>query len=440
MSKDEDRYARTNAKREKAHRLIPGGCHTYAKGDDQFPELAPAFIARGKGCRVWDLDGNEYIEFGMGLRAVTLGHAFEPVVHAAQRQMELGANFNRPSPIELECAEKFLGIVRRADMVKFCKDGSTALDGGLKLARAFTGRDMVAICGDHPFFSSSDWFIGSTGIPGGVPEWTRKHTVKFRYNDLESAEALFREYPDRIACIVLEPARTVEPRDGFLSRLKDCCHRNGALLMLDEMITGFRWHLHGAQEVYDLQADLSTYGKALGNGYGVSALAGRREIMEQGGLRTERERVFLLSTTHGAETHALAAALAVMEFYCTNPVVERLYERGAQLRRGLTDVVGRLGLAEHFTLSGRDCCMFFGTLDRDRKPSQEYRTLFLQESLRRGVLAPSLVTSYSHTPADIDQTVDALAGALEVYRQALESGWERFLTGRAVRPVYRKRV
>jgi glutamate-1-semialdehyde 2,1-aminomutase len=162
--------------------------------------------------------------------------------------------------------------------------------------------------------------------------------------------------------------------------------------------------------------------------------------MEQGGLRTDRERVFLLSTTHGAETHALAAALAVMEIHQTNPVVETLYERGARLRRGLLDVIGQLGLAEYFTVSGRDCCMFFGTLDRDRKPSQEYRTLFLQESLRRGILAPSLVTSYSHTPADIDQTVDALAGALEVYRQALESGWERFLVGRAVRPVYRKLV
>lgn len=436
----ERKYDRGKELMRRAHEIIPGGCHTYAKGDDQFPELAPSFIARGKGCRVWDLDGSEYIEFGMGLRAVTLGHAFEPVVRAAQRQMESGANFNRPHPIEVECAEKFLSIAKRADMVKFCKDGSAALDGGLKLARAFTGRDMVAICGDHPFFSSSDWFIGSTGIPGGVPEWIRQHTVKFRYNDLQSLEALFQQYPGRIACVVLEPARTEEPVDGFLHRVRDCCHRNGGLLMLDEMITGFRWHLNGAQEIYGVQADLATYGKALGNGFAISALAGRRDIMEQGGLRTDRERVFLMSTTHGAETHALAAAIAVMETYQTRPVVETLYERGAQLRRGLSQVIDHLGLAGHFTLVGRDCCMFYGTLDRDRKPSQGYRTLFLQESLRRGVLAPSLVTSYSHSPADIDETVDALAGALEVYRQALDSSPERFLVGRPVRPVYRSRV
>lgn len=422
----------------RAHELIPGGCHTYAKGDDQYPEIAPRFISHGRGCHVWDVDGNEFIEYAMGLRAVTLGHAYPAVVDAAKRQMELGANFNRPSPLEVECAEQFLGVVRGAEMVKFTKDGSAALDGGLKLARAWTGRDMVAICADHPFFSSSDWFIGSTGIPGGVPDWIRSHTVKFRYNDLASIEALFEEYPGRIACVVLEPARTEEPLDGFLGRLKDSCHRHGALLMLDEMITGFRWHLHGAQYVYDVQPDLASFGKALGNGFAVSALAGRREIMEQGGLHSDRERVFLLSTTHGAETHSLAAAIAVIKVYESEPVVETLYARGARLREGLVQVTSELGLNEYFTLAGRDCCLLYGTRDRERQPSQAFRTLFLQETIRRGVLAPSFVTSYSHSEADIDLTIEAVAGALRVYRQALEDGIGRYLEGPAVRPVYRR--
>lgn len=212
---------RVKALMRRAHEITPCGCHTYAKGNDQFPELAPAFIARGKGCRVLDLDGNEYTEYGMGLRAMTSGHAFEPVVQAAQRQMEQGANFNRPRPIGVECAERFLAIAPRADMVKFCKDGSAALDGGLKLARAYTGRDIVAICGDHPFFSSSNWFIGSTAIPGGIPVWVRDHTIKFRYNDLGSLEALFLQYPGRIVCVVLEPARTEESTADFLHRIKD---------------------------------------------------------------------------------------------------------------------------------------------------------------------------------------------------------------------------
>jgi glutamate-1-semialdehyde 2,1-aminomutase len=439
QSAPEMRYEKGRQLAARAHELIPGGCHTYAKGDDQFPENSPKFIARGAGCHVWDVDGNEFIEYAMGLRAVTLGHAYPSVVEAARRQLGMGANFNRPSPLEVDCAERFLRLIRRADMVKFTKDGSAALDGGLKLARSWTGRDMVAICGDHPFFSSSDWFIGSTGIPGGVPEWTRQHTVKFRYNDLASVEALFDQYPGRIACVVLEPARTEEPQDGFLSRLKDSCHRHGALLMLDEMITGFRWHLNGAQHVYGVTPDLTSFGKALGNGFAISALAGRRDLMEQGGLRTDRERVFLLSTTHGAETHALAAAIAVMDVYEAEPVVETLYARGARLRTGLQQVVSSLGLESNFVLSGRDCCLFYGTLDGDGKPSQACRTLFLQETIRRGILAPSFVMSYSHSEADIDRTIDAVNGALGVYRRALDEGVDRYLVGPPVKPVYRRR-
>ena len=155
--------------RKKAHKLIPGGCHTYAKGDDQYPELSPGFIVRGKGCHVWDVDGNEYIEYGMGLRSVTLGHAYEPVIEAAYRQMKLGQNFVRPSPIEVECAEEFLSMVPGAEMVKFGKNGSDATNAAVKLARAYTGRDMIAICGDHPFFSVDDWFIGTTAMSAGIP-------------------------------------------------------------------------------------------------------------------------------------------------------------------------------------------------------------------------------------------------------------------------------
>src|SRR5271157_3296008 len=163
-------FSRSRALRPKAHLLIPGGAHTYAKGDDQFPEQAPAFIARGKGCHVWDVDGNEFIEYGMGLRAVTLGHAFEPVVDAAYKQMKLGINFTRPAKIELDLAEAMMGVVDGADMVKFAKNGSDVTTAAVKLARAYTGRDLIAICGDQPFFSIDDWFIGATELNAGIPQ------------------------------------------------------------------------------------------------------------------------------------------------------------------------------------------------------------------------------------------------------------------------------
>lgn len=424
--------------RQRAHRAIPGGCHTYAKGDDQFPLSAPAFIARGSGCRVWDLDGREYIEYAMGLRAVTLGHAYRPVLDAAIAQMQLGANFNRPAPIEVECAEALLSVVPRADMVKFAKDGSTAVSAAVKLARAFTGRSRVAICSDHPFFSYNDWFIVTTGIPGGIPEEVRAETVGFRYNDLGSVERAFRDHPNAIACVVLEPARSEEPKAGFLAAVRECAHRNGALVIFDETITGFRWATGGAQDVYDIDPDLSIFGKALGNGFSVSALAGKRKFMELGGLEHAGERVFLLSTTHGAETHSLAAARKVIDIYRTEPVVETLYRQGARLEAGVRQVVAALGLEGKFILSGRPCALLYGTRDLDEQPSQAFRTLFLQELLKRGVLAPSLMVSYSHDDAAIDLTIDAIDQALQVYRRALDQGVEKYLLGRPVKPVYRR--
>jgi len=322
-------------------------------------------------------------------------------------------------------------------MVKFCKDGSDAMDGAIRLARAYTGRDLIAICGDHPFFSTADWFIGSTPMPAGVPEWTRSRTLKFAYNNRESVEQLMRESGSQIACVVLEAARLEEPRDNFLSWLQETCRRHGVLLVFDETITGFRWHKSGAQHVYGIQPDLSAFGKAMANGFSVSALAGRRDVMRLGGLDHDGERVFLLSTTHGAETHALAAAIATMETYRDHDVVGHLYRQGERLRAGVTAAAHRAGVERQVECLGRPCCLLFTTRDRQGRPSQEFRALFLQELLKRGVLAPSFVVSYSHTDGDIDLTIQAAAEAMGVYRQALDNGVEKYLVGPPVKPVFR---
>jgi glutamate-1-semialdehyde 2,1-aminomutase len=394
-------------------------------------------IARGRGCRVWDLDGNEYIEYGMGLRAVALGHAHPRVVEAVKRELENGSNFTRPSPREVECAETFLSCVRTAEMVKFAKNGSDATTAGVKLARAFTGRDLVAICGDQPFFSTDDWFIGSTAMPAGVPAAIRQLTVKFHYNDLASLEALFEARPRQIACVVLEAETSVAPVPGFLAGVRSLCDREGALLLLDEMITGFRWDLGGAQRVHGIRPDLSTFGKAIANGFALAALAGRREVMERGGIRHRHERVFLLSTTHGAETHTLAAGIATMQVYRDEPVIETLHRQGERLRTGVSQASRRHGLQEHVQVLGRACNLVFTSRGRDGQPSQPMRTLLQQELIRRGVLAPSFVVSYAHRDEDIDRTIEAADGALEVYRRGLDDGPDRLLEGRSVKPVFR---
>lgn len=431
-------FAGSLALRERFHRAIPGGAHTYAKGDDQWPEFAAPYLVRGRGCRVWDVDGNDYIEYGMGLRSVTLGHAYPEVVAAAAASLELGTNFVRPSVTELECAELFLDTVG-ADMVKFAKNGSDVTTAALKLARAFTGRDMVAVCSSQPFFSIDDWFLVTTPVDAGIPASVRELTVGFRYNALEDVEALFQRFPDQIALLVLEVERTDPPAPGFLDGLVDLAHRNGALVLFDEMVTGFRWHRAGAQAVYGVRPDLSTWGKAMANGFALAALAGKQEIMELGGLHHDRDRVFLLSTTNAAETVGLAAGIATMGVYRREDVTGFLHRQGDRLRAGLAEAIRGRGLDGRFSVFGRSCSLFYGTNDAEGKPSQPFRTLFLQETVKRGLLAPSFITSYSHDDATVDRTVEIVDAALGVYARALDGGIDRFLEGASVKPVYRRR-
>jgi glutamate-1-semialdehyde 2,1-aminomutase len=431
-------FSRSRELQAKAHRLIPGGAHTYAKGDDQFPESAPGFIVRGKGCHAWDLDGNEFIEYGMGLRSVTLGHAFEPVVEAAYKQMQLGTNFSRPAKLEVELAESLLELIDGADMVKFAKNGSDVTTAAVKVARAYTGRDLIAICGDQPFFSTDDWFIGTMEMNAGIPESVRKLTLRFRYNDLASLTELFDQHPGQIACVVMEAEAATPPVPGYLKQVKELCEQRGAVLIFDEIITGFRWHLGGAQRFHGVVPHLSTFGKALGNGFAISALAGKREIMRLGGLDHDQPRVFLLSTTHGAETHALAAALETMRIYREQGVIEFLWKQGERLEALVQRSIAENRLEGFFEVLGRPCNLVFGTRDQNQERSQPFRTLFMQELIGRGVIAPSFVVSFSHGDADIERTAEAVHEALVIYRKALDEGVEKYLEGRPLKPVNRR--
>ncbi|GGY51496.1 glutamate-1-semialdehyde 2,1-aminomutase [Streptomyces omiyaensis] len=428
---------RSRAANERLHALVPGGAHTYAKGDDQYPEGLAPVITHGRGAHVWDVDGNRYVEYGSGLRSVSLGHAHPRVVEAVRREIERGGNFVRPSVVEVEAAERFLATVPTAEMVKFAKNGSDATTAAVRLARAVTGRARVALCADHPFFSVDDWFIGTTPMSAGIPEMDL--TVTFPYGDLAATEDLLARHEGEIACLVLEPATHAEPPPGYLAGLRALADRHGCVLVFDEMITGFRWSEAGAQGLYGVVPDLSTFGKALGNGFAVSALAGRRELMERGGLRHSGERVFLLSTTHGAETHALAAAMAVQTAYTEEGVTARLHALGERLAAGVREAASGMGVGDHVLVRGRASNLVFATLDGDGRPSQEYRTLFLRRLLAGGVLAPSFVVSAALDDADIERTVDAVAQACAVYRKALDAGDPTpWMGGRAVRPVFRR--
>ncbi|MGY1831193.1 glutamate-1-semialdehyde 2,1-aminomutase [Geodermatophilus sp. SYSU D01180] len=433
-------FTRSTAMQQRLHELVPGGAHTYARGSDQYPEGMAPVIASGEGAHVLDVDGNRYVEYGMGLRSVTLGHAYPPVVEAVTAAARAGVSFSRPSVVELQAAERFLVQVPGADMVKFAKNGSDATTAAVKLARAATGRDLVAVCRTQPFFSTDDWFIGTTEMDAGIPGAQRDLTVGFDYDDLGSLGRVLDAYPGRVACVLLEAATgTAEPSPGFLEGLRALADHHGFVLVFDEIITGMRWSRGGAQAVYGVTPDLSTWGKALGNGFAVSALAGKRELMELGGLRTDAARAFLLSTTHGPETTGLAAWLAVAEAYEERDVVAVMERQGRRLADGANAAAAALGVADAFGVVGRPSCQVFVTRDADGRPSQEFRTLFLQEMLQRGVLGQSFVISAAHTDDDVDRTVEAVGESLTVYAKALAAGsTEGLLRGRPVAPALRR--
>ncbi len=420
-----------------SHNLIPGGAHTYSKGDDQFPANAPRYLERGEGVMVWDRDGNEYLDWSMALSAISLGYGVKPVIEAAIEQMWKGSNFIRPSHIETDLAQDLVDLIPSAEMVKFAKNGSTVTTAAVKLARAHTGRDMVALCGDHPFFSYDDWFIATTVCDSGIPESTKSLSLTFRYNDIGSVENLFRENPGKIACLILEPAAFEHPRDGFLAKLAALCRENGTVFILDEMVSGFRWHLNGAQTYYDVTPDLCTFGKGLGNGFSLAALCGRGEIMELGGLYHDRKRVFLISTTHGAENHSLAAGRAVLKIYREEPVIETMWSAGGKLIEGLNQAAAAAGMGDNFKASGVPCRPIYLFTDGDGAVSMPLRTLFLQEMIRRGILIPYINPSFAHGDGHVARTVEAAAESLKICARALDDGWEKYLEGEAAKPVFR---
>lgn len=442
-------------------RVIPGGAHTYSRGYDQFPSNAPQILDRGKGVHVFDSDGREFLDYGMALRAVNLGYSEKEIDDAAIEQIRKGNNLTRPSMIELEAAELLVNLIDSVDMVKFTKNGSTAVSAAVKLARAYTGRELVARCSDHPFFSYDDWFIGSTPVIRGIPSDTIERTKTFKFNDIKSLEELIAKYPEQLACIVLEPASFECPyiesgqigccgeaeckRDylhsesNYLQQVQKLCHKNGIVFILDEMITGFRWHLKGAQHTYNVRPDLTTFGKAMANGFSVACVAGRREIMELGSIeRKGAERVFLLSTTHGAEMSGLGAFVATVKYINSNDVIDYLWKYGANLISVMNESAKNHGISAFFKVIGSSCSPYYVTLDNNSLVSLEFRTLFNQEMIRNGVLMPWISLAHRHTMEDLRKTQSALDASFAIYKQALEEGVDKFLVGPSVKPVFRK--
>lgn len=435
-------FKKSDEYRKRIHELIPGGAHTYSKGDDQFPLLSPASITHGKGCHVWDEDGNKYIECLGGLASVSLGHAYEPVIERVTKELQKGNNFSRPSVIEHEMAERFLGAVKVHDMIKYAKNGSVVTTAAVKLARAFTGRKLVARPAEHPFYSYDDWFIGSTDVKSGIPSDISNLTLMYKADDLQSLKDLFAQYPDQIACVISEPEKMNVLPENFLKDAIDTAHKYGALWIMDEMITGFKADYPGSLKKYNVVPDMATWGKGIANGFSFCCLTGKKEVMEQGGIRNEgKEKLFLISTTHGGETSSIAAGLATMDEFEKKPVLKHNQAIGQKFIDGSTKIFAQHGLSNSIQNLQFNWHASLGYFDKEGNNSFGLRTLFHQEMIKHGILFQGVFCPhFSHSEQDVEDVLSAMDEACLVYKKGLEEGFEKYLVGKSIKPVFRKYI
>ena len=404
-------YKKSEQLLERALGSIPLASQTFSKSLTQYPRgVSPFFIEKGEGSRVWDVDGNEYIDFVNSLAAITIGYCDKDVDSAVQKQMKNGVTFSLPHCLEMEVAEELIDIIPCAEKVRFAKNGTDATSASIRIARAYTGKEHVAVCGYHGW---QDWYIGSTTRDLGVPKSVKDLTHKFEYNNIDSLERIFQQY--ELACVIMEPMNAEYPKSDFLEKVKKLAHENNALLIFDETITGFRYSLGGAQELFDVVPDLATFGKGMANGYPLSAVVGSNNVMQK------VEDIFF-SGTFGGETLSLAAAKAVISKYKQEKVSEHLFKVGMYLLERLSQLINDQKLDDIFRVSGHPSWNFLHVKEQQEYNNFEIKTFFLQEMFKRGILTlGSHILSFSHTKEDIDKLLMAYSEVLPMIKRHIDN-------------------
>ena len=408
------RYAQSSKFLDRAESVIPLASQTFSKSRTQFPPgFAPLFVERGRGGRVWDIDGNEYVDLICGLMPVVLGYCDSDVDAAIRRQLDLGITFSLSTKLETELAERLVEIIPCAEMARFGKNGSDVTSAAVRLARAYTGRDRIIAIGYHGW---QDWYIGSTTINKGIPKAVQSLTHKLPFNDLGALKNTFDLYPGEVAGVIVEPMNAAEPEPGYLEGLRHLATQNGTVLIFDEVVTGFRFALGGAQELFGISPDLAVFGKAMGNGMPISAVVGSADIMR------EMEEIFY-SGTFGGETLSIAAAITVIDKLRNESVLQHIWEIGGVLRKGLNERLERHGLQNVIKASGKDPWVILGFSDHPSAEAAAIKTLFIVEMLKRGVLIQgSHNICFAHDSGDVSDVLSAYDETLPLIAEKLETG------------------
>jgi glutamate-1-semialdehyde 2,1-aminomutase len=426
------RYKKSEEYLTRALKTVPLGSQTFSKSKTQLPiGVSPFFASKGMGAYLWDVDGNKYIDFVNSLASITLGYNDPDVNQAVMEQLQNGSIYSISHELEFKVAEKIVEMVPCAEMVRFGKNGSDATSGAIRLSRAYTRRDHVLVCGYHGW---QDWYIGSTTRDLGVPQAIKDLTHKFLYNDIQSLETKLNELKGKVAAVILEPVNVIAPEDNFLQKVKDLTHQHGAVLIFDETITGFRYANGGAQEFFGVIPDLASFGKGLANGYPVSAVAGKAEIMKL------MEEIFF-SFTFGGETLSLAAAFAVLNKLQREPVIDKIFASGKQLIERLKAIIAEFDLGEVFSVSGYPVWSFLIVKETSQYNSWELKTLLLQEMFANGVfMIGTHNMSYAHSEKDIDKLMQTYRLYFEKIQEALKNNsLHSFLKCEPLKPLFKVR-
>jgi len=417
---------------EKAKKIIPSGTQTFSKGVTQFVEgFAPKYIKKGKGAYTWDVDGNKYLDYVMACHPIILGYADSDVNRAVIEQLEMGSTFSLMSELEVDVAELLIEAIPCAEAVRYGKNGADATTVGVRIARAVTGRDHVAYCGYHGWH---DWYIATTDLNSGVPTFNNSLAHAFAYNNLNSLDKIFKQYPNQVALVIMEPLTILEPKDNFLEEVKRITHDNGALLMFDEVMTGFRFAFGGAQELTGVTPDLAAFAKAISNGIPLSAIVGKKEYM------FALEKTFF-SFTYGGECLGLAAAKACIPKLKREKVPDHLWKVGVRLKKGFNDLAEKYDLFDFVHCIGYPCRTIISFDGRGIYEPLEMKSFFQQEMIRRGVLwAAYHALTYSHKDEEIDYTLNCYEDVMRLFKGVVDNrkNLRPLIEGIPVKPVFRK--
>jgi glutamate-1-semialdehyde 2,1-aminomutase len=426
------RYSKSIQHLKRAEETIPLGSQTFSKSRTQYPVgISPHYASKAKGAEIWDLDGNKYIDLVSALASVTLGYSDKKVNRAVKKQLSRGVSMSLPGKLESEVSEMIVEMVPSAEMVRFGKNGSDATSAAIRLARAYTSRDHILVCGFHGW---QDWYIGSTTRNKGVPESVSALTHKFEFNNIASFEAILSEFEGNIAAVILEPMNVTFPQPGFLESVKLLTKKAGALLVFDETITGFRFAKGGAQELFGITPDLSTFGKGMANGFPISAVVGKREIM------IEMEEIFF-SGTFGGELLSLAAAKTVLQMHSTEAVCDRLSEIGNTLALETELRIAQNNLTDYVAVSGHSSWKFINWYPTDNYGANELKTYFLQQAFNEGLLVLSTHNvNLAINNRKIDQISKIYGKVFNDLRRVLENNSLREeLKAEPLKPLFRVR-